>query len=70
MQRKTLITFFLFLFPFFSHAQDDIEMADVLRSNGKLYVVVTVLSIVLAGILFFLISIDLRLRKMEGKARN
>lgn len=42
-----------------------VEMATGLRSDGKIYVVILVLSIVLAGIFIFLISIDKRLKNLE-----
>ena len=44
---------------------DQVEMATGLRSDGKIYVVILVLSIVLAGLFFFLISIDRRLKNLE-----
>jgi hypothetical protein len=68
MFRKTipiLSLLFLLLLPFISMGQSDIEMADGLRANGKIYVVVTVISVILAGILIFLMLIDRRLRKAE-----
>lgn len=68
--KKYLLLLLFFVLPFLSRAQDGIEMADMMRSNGKIYVVIAVLAVILAGILFFLISIDLRLRKMEVKNRN
>lgn len=43
----------------------DVEMADALRSNGKIYVVITVLSIVFTGIIIFLFLIERRLKKLE-----
>lgn len=64
--RILIACLFTFL-PFLSQAQNDVEMADAMQSNGKIYVVVAVLSVVLAGILIFLISMDLRLRKLENK---
>jgi hypothetical protein len=42
-----------------------IEMADALRSDGKIYVVVAVLSLVLAGILFYLIRTDRKISRLE-----
>ncbi len=42
-----------------------VEMADIMRSNGKIYVVVATLGLVLAGIIFYLIRIDLQIKKME-----
>ena len=47
-------------------AQDNgVEMADSLRSNGKIYVVVICIVIILAGLLAYLFSIDKRLKKIE-----
>ena len=42
-----------------------VEMADAMRSNGKIYVVVAVLVIILAGILFYLINTERKLKKLE-----
>ncbi|HAP01768.1 MAG TPA: CcmD family protein [Bacteroidetes bacterium] len=51
-----------------SFAQNNaIEMADKMRSNGKIYVVVSVLIIIFTGITAFLISQEIRLRKLEKK---
>ncbi|WP_412467888.1 CcmD family protein [Pedobacter sp. KLB.chiD] len=42
-----------------------VEMADSLRSNGKIYVVVICIVIILVGLLVYLFSIDKRLKKIE-----
>ena len=41
------------------------EMADVLRSSGKIYVVVTTICIIFTGLAIYLFSIDRRLKKIE-----
>ncbi len=41
------------------------EMADAMRSNGKIYVVVGVLIIILAGLFYYLINLDRRIRRIE-----
>jgi len=47
-------------------AQDNgVEMADTLRSNGKIYVVVICIVIILVGLLAYLFSLDKRLKKIE-----
>jgi K+-transporting ATPase A subunit len=47
-------------------AQDNgVEMADSLRSDGKIYVVVICIVIILVGLLAYLFSIDKRLKKIE-----
>jgi hypothetical protein len=43
----------------------EIEMADLLRSNGMIYVVVGVILIVLIGLILYLINIDRKLKKLE-----
>jgi len=44
---------------------NDVEMADTLRSSGKIYVVVACIVIILVGLLAYLFSIDKRLKKIE-----
>ena len=44
---------------------DTIEMADTMRSSGKIYVVVAVLSIIFIGITTYLILIDRKISKLE-----
>jgi len=41
------------------------DMADIMRSNGKIYVVVAVLTVIFLGIVVFLISLDRKLNKLE-----
>ena len=41
-----------------------VEMADGLRSSGMIYVVVSVMSVILAGVLVFLFYIDKKLSKL------
>lgn len=40
-------------------------MADALVANGKIYIVVTVLLVLLAGIFLYLIRLDRRMTRME-----
>ncbi len=54
------------------HAQSqmpEVEMADALRANGKIYVVVVILSIIFVGIIGYLITIDRKLNKLENKQK-
>lgn len=46
-------------------AQNTIDMADTMRSNGKIYVVVGVLSIIFIGIIVYLIRLDVKIGKIE-----
>ncbi|MBS0000789.1 MAG: hypothetical protein KFF73_17540 [Cyclobacteriaceae bacterium] len=42
-----------------------IEMADALRSSGKIYVVVAVLVLIMTGLFLYLASLDRKIRKFE-----
>jgi hypothetical protein len=46
-------------------AQEKVEMADAMRSNGKIYVVVAVCLIILIGLFLYVMSVDKKLRKLE-----
>ena len=41
------------------------EMADVMRANGKIYVVVGTLLIILIGVIYYLVSLDKKISKLE-----
>lgn len=43
----------------------DVDMADLLRQDGKIYVVVSVLGVIFIGIIVYMILIDRRLKKLE-----
>ena len=45
--------------------QDQVEMADQLRSEGKIYVVVAIILIILLGLFFYLFSLDRKVKKLE-----
>ena len=61
------LTFFLSLiFSSVAMAQrPGIEMADELRANGKIYVVVVIIALIFAGIITYLIHIDRKVSKLE-----
>jgi uncharacterized protein YoxC len=43
----------------------NVEMADVMRSNGKIYVVVAVIATIFVGLMIFLIRMDKKVQKLE-----
>ncbi|MCH6201503.1 CcmD family protein [Aquiflexum sp. LQ15W] len=42
-----------------------VEMADVMRSEGKIYVLVGIIGIVFAGLLVYVISTDRKVSRLE-----
>ena len=47
------------------YSNNEVEMADLMRSNGKIYVLVGVIVIIFAGITVYLISTDRKISKLE-----
>lgn len=46
---------------------DEVEMADTFRAEGKIYVVVSIMSIILIGIAAYLFNLDRKISKLEKK---
>lgn len=56
------------VFLLFAHvalAQEEVEMADTMRSNGKIYVVVGIVVIILVGMVTYLFLIDRKISRLE-----
>lgn len=74
---KKLVTIALLIFSLSAFAQDKIpvtesdysnnsvEMADTMRADGKIFVLVGIIAIVFAGITVYLISTDRKISKLE-----
>ena len=64
---------FSFLFSVCAFAQtstDSPEMADMMRSNGKIYVVVAVCLIILIGLFLYVARVDNKLKKLEKESKS
>ena len=72
--RKYLITLLLLCMgiPMFAEKAQTggIEMADALRSSGKIYVVVVVLVLIMSGLFLYLAGLDRRIRKFEKEINS
>lgn len=44
------------------------EMADVMRANGKIYVVVAIIVIVLIGLVAYLFTLDRKITRLENRS--
>ncbi len=67
--KRALTLIFLFISKFI-FADETIEMATEMRSNGKIYIVVTILLIILIGFFAYLASVDRKLNKVINKLNN
>ena len=72
--RYFLLTFLLLTTQLSAFAQNAVstspDMAEGLRSSGKIYVVVLVLATIFAGIIAFLIYLERRLSRLERDLKN
>ena len=64
MIKKVFISILLLLSQFVLFAQD-VNMADGMRSNGKIYVVVAVILTIFAGIIIYLVRLDRKISRLE-----
>ena len=66
MKKPTvLILLLLSISHVFAQQNTAVEMADTMRSSGKIYVVIATIAIIFAGLAIYLFTIDRRLKKLE-----
>jgi hypothetical protein len=67
--KKWLLVLIGNLLVFTSFAQQGageyVEMADSMRASGKIYVVVLVVTVILAGLILYLVGLDRKIGKLE-----
>jgi uncharacterized integral membrane protein len=62
---KYMLTLICLVISAIVQAQDQVEMADKMRAEGKIYVIVGIILIVLAGVLVYLFMLDKKIAKLE-----
>jgi hypothetical protein len=66
MIKKAMLASFCLFLSLLLWAQDGtVEMADNMRSNGKIYVVVAVVLTILVGLFLYLVRLDRKISNME-----
>ena len=67
--KKTTALFLMLLLSAASIAQDkDVSVADTMRSNGRIYVVVAVVLTILTGLILYLLRLDRKITKLEKES--
>ncbi|MEY2594832.1 MAG: hypothetical protein RL634_1483 [Bacteroidota bacterium] len=61
---KFILLLLAIMFSSTSQAQEE-TMANTMRSNGKIYVVVAVLTTILVGLIAYLVRLDKKISKLE-----
>ena len=67
--KKTTALFLMLLLSAASIAQDkDVSVADTMRSNGRIFVVVAVVLTILTGLILYLVRLDRKITKLEKES--
>jgi len=64
---KGILCLVLAMVSIIAQAQPEVEMADTMRAEGKIYVVVGIILIVLVGLIAYLILLDKKVTKLENQ---
>ena len=68
--RITVFLTFILLTDAYCQNNNTVEMADVLRQDGKIYTVVFGLLVILTGLIIFLIKVDKKIFKLEKNIKD
>ena len=69
MKNKIGLAVALILFTISTQAQQA-EMADTMRSEGKIYVVVAIALVIFAGLAFLLFRMDRKIKSLEDQVNE
>jgi len=64
--KSLLVIVFTFISPLL-FAQEEVPMADVMRSEGKIYVVVAILLTILLGLILYVFLMDRKISGLEKR---
>ena len=71
--RNKLFTLFLLCMTTtmgFSQGNETVEMADKMRSEGKIYVVIAVILTILTGLILYLVRLDRKISRLEQSGKK
>jgi nitrate reductase gamma subunit len=69
MKYKLLLVLLSFFMATFAFSQSNtVEMADTMRREGKIYVVIAVILTIFAGIILYLVRLDRKISRLEKKS--
>ena len=67
--KKYIFSLFMALICFAGQAQASVEMADQFRADGKIYVVIAVVAIILSSIFIYLFRLDRKISDIEKRIK-
>ncbi len=65
LSKSILLLLFLINSALVNAQQAPVEMADTMRSNGRIYVVVAVVTTILIGLLLYVFRLDRKISRLE-----
>ena len=65
MKYKLPLLISILFLQLIASAQQKVEMADTMRSNGKIYVVVAIILTIFAGLIIYLVRLERKISKLE-----
>lgn len=65
--KRSLVAVFILLLTVTNSMAQSVDMADSLRSSGKIYVVVAVICVILIALILYLFTIDKKIKKIEDQ---
>lgn len=71
MKPKLLLLLTSLMVSLLALAQDtSVEMADTMRKEGKIYVVVAIILTIFAGIILYLVRLDRKISRLENEEKH
>jgi len=67
---KLLFTVLAFILSHPIGAQIPVEMADTMRADGKIRVVIGVITIIFIGIVVYLMRLEMRMKQIEKRSQD
>jgi len=69
---RNILVFLLIFCSIALNAQENqgLNMADTFRNDGKIYVVISVISIIFFSIVLFLIFLERKIKRLEDKLKD
>ncbi len=66
-KKISILFLFIGLHPLYAQGPEQVEMADKFRGEGKIYVVIGIILLILAGLFLYIFRTEQRLKKLENK---
>jgi len=69
-KRNNHLLIALFMMVCSTAFSQEVEMADTMRSNGKIYVIVGIILIILIGLITYLFLLDRKVSRLEKRLKD